>query len=269
VRLAPDTAVRRDFRGAALTSSGRGPADANAADRLSKKPAQQALNARGSILPIASDLGPFLPWVDSGGFSANIGEGIGFFALGLLGALVTIYLFLGEWLPSMGGKTRYETLRIEIEDLEERRQELIRLREDFIGGAGEPLSDDQRAEASRLSDEIRAEIATKNSDADALYRRILAQGFALYALLGGAFAVLFAETLMQALLIGFGWTAIADRLGLKREEATKTGVRDREIRKLEKSAEEGADAKRQLESLKEAFRAVGTTTPPSNEESER
>lgn len=203
-----------------------------------------------------SELGPFLPWVDPGGFDANIGEGIAFFALGLVGALVTIYLFLGEWLPSMGGKAEYETLQIEVEDLEDRRNVLMALREDFTGGAGE-LSDEQRDEAKNLSEEIGAEIGTKTARADALHRRILAQGLILYAFLGGAFAVLFAETLVQGMLIGFGWTAIADRFGLKREEAAKAGRRDQEIGKLEKAAGEGEDAQIELAAIKRGLRQAG------------
>jgi hypothetical protein len=214
------------------------------------------------MLPTATDLGPFLPWVDAGGFSDNIGTALGFFALGLIGALVTIYLFLGEWLPSMGGKAQYETLLLEIDELKDRRDVLMSLREDFTEG-DEELSAERREEAKHLSDELEGEVETKTKRAETLHRRILAQGFLLYALLGGAFAVLFAETLMQALLIGFGWTAVADRLGLKREESEKATRRDQEIRKLQRGAEEGEDAKRELKALKQALRPTPTSTAES------
>jgi hypothetical protein len=214
------------------------------------------------MLPTATDLGPFLPWVDAGGFSDNIGTALGFFSLGLIGALVTIYLFLGEWLPSMGGKAQYETLLLEIDELTDRRDVLMSLREDFTEG-GDELSAERREEAKHLSEELQGEAEAKTKRAETLHRRILAQGFLLYALLGGAFAVLFAETLMQALLVGFGWTAVADRFGLKREESEKAPRRDQEIRKLEKAAEEGEDAKRALEAIKQALRPKPTSKTES------
>jgi hypothetical protein len=220
------------------------------------------MGADGVMLSAATELGPFLPWAEPGGFGTNIGEALGFFALGLVGALVTIYLFLGEWLPSMGGKAEYEKLKLSTEELRERRDVLMTIRENFTSG-GEPLPADQREEAKSLSDEIQNEIDTNTARADRLHKRILAQGLFLYAFLGGAFAVLFAETLVQAMLIGFGWTAVADRFGLKREEAAKADLRDHEIRKLEKAAEEGSEARKELEVIKRGLREAGAAARSS------
>ena len=51
----------------------------------------------------------------------NILLGVVYFLLGCTGALVTVYLFLGEFLPSMGGKTEYRLTKIELEEFKKRR----------------------------------------------------------------------------------------------------------------------------------------------------
>jgi hypothetical protein len=69
--------------------------------------------------------------------------------------------------------------------------------------------------------ELTAIIDQKESEAKDLRRRIFLMGLPAYLILGGAFAVLFASNALQALLIGFGWTAVADRIGLNRVENIK------------------------------------------------
>src|SRR6266850_8389726 len=83
----------------------------------------------GSISPT------IFPWAAKpGGATGNWLEGLVFGLVGVVGALVTVYLFLGDFLPSMGGKAEYEALRLEIADLEKRRDKLLTLRERFARG---------------------------------------------------------------------------------------------------------------------------------------
>jgi hypothetical protein len=202
------------------------------------------------------------PWVDSGGFDDNWTEGLGLAGLGVLGALVTVYLFIGGFLPSMGGKADYDALGIEIEDLEGRRDKEIGLREVYSRGESE-ISADRRDEASRLAGEFSEIIDQKRAERSALRRELFAVGFPVYVVIGGAFAVLFSENALQAILIGFGWTAIADRIGLKRELDKKSERRDEEIATLTKEADAREKAEAKLaateKDLAEAKRTLGST----------
>lgn len=204
-------------------------------------------------MPIAQVSDVLFPWIESGGFEANWGEGLGFAALGIVGALVTIYLFLGGFLPSMGGKAEYEATRLEIEDLTKRRDKQILLREQHTRGeAGIPA--ERLAEADKLTDDLGAMIEAKEARAAKLRRELVAIGFPLYVVLGGVFAVLFASNALQAILVGFGWTAVADRIGLKRELDEKSRQREEEINKLTERAESAELLRQELGTTKEALR---------------
>lgn len=204
-------------------------------------------------MPIAEVSDVLFPWIESGGFDANWGEGVGFAALGIVGALVTIYLFLGGFLPSMGGKAEYEATRLEIGDLAKRRDKQIALRELHTRGeAG--VAAERLQEADKLTDDLGAIIEAKEARAAKLRRELIAIGFPLYVVLGGVFAVLFASNALQAILVGFGWTAVADRIGLKRELDEKSLQREEEINKLTERAEAAEMLRQELATTKDALR---------------
>lgn len=180
----------------------------------------------------------FFPWVKEGGLAQNWVMGLGFGALGLLGALVTIYLFLGESLPSMGGKAEYESLRLELEDFKDRRDKTLRAREKFARGETDDTPADQLRAQDELSADYNATITRLESQLARERWRLYLMGFPVYLVLGAAFAVLFASNALQAILVGFGWTALADRIGLKRELEVKREKKDRQIQELEEVASE-------------------------------
>jgi hypothetical protein len=204
-------------------------------------------------VPIAQVSDVLFPWIESGGFEANWGEGLGFAGLGIVGALVTIYLFLGGFLPSMGGKAEYEATRLEIEDLTKRRDKQISLREQHARGDA-AISMERLAEADKLTDDLGTMIEAKEARAAKLRRELIAVGFPLYVVLGGVFAVLFASNALQAILVGFGWTAVADRIGLKRELDEKSRQREEEINKLTERAESAELIRQELATTKEALK---------------
>lgn len=184
-------------------------------------------------------------WADDGGFGDNWLSGLGLALLGIVGALVTLYLFLGEFLPSMGGKADYEELRLEIDELARRRDQQLEPREDYVRGSSS-MSAEERVEATKLTEDLNRIIERKERAASALRHSLAIIGFPLYVVLGGSFAVLFAGDALQALLIGFGWTAVADRFGLKRELDEKSRKRDEASGKLVDAAKEAEETKAKL-----------------------
>jgi hypothetical protein len=207
--------------------------------------------------------GNFFPWSSDEGFSSNFLSGLGLALLGVFGALVTIYLFLGEFLPSMGGKAEYEAIGLELEDLVNRRDKQLAPRERFTRDS-HPMDTEQRDEAAKLTQDLNGIIQSKEKAAQKVKRELVAMGFPLYVLLGGAFAVLLASNAPQALLIGFGWTAVVDRFGLKRELGEKSRKRDSASVKLVEEANEAALTKAKLAKAEsernEAMRVAATAT---------
>jgi hypothetical protein len=213
-------------------------------DALEPAPPAVPTDADGEDDGVTNDV--LFPWVEKGGFSQNWWQGLGYALLGLLGAMVTIYLFLGESLPSMGGKADYDALRVELEDFKERREKNLRAREEFARDESDEIS----AERRRTQDALAVEYDTTISRLEAQLVKerwaLYLMGFPIYLLLGGAFAVLLATNALQAILIGFGWTALADRMGLKREIATKQEAKDKELAKLNEDISEQAQKARDL-----------------------
>ncbi len=166
----------------------------------------------------------------------NWGQGLLYFVLGLAGALVTVYLFLGEMLPSMGGQVEYERIRLALERYVERREEMLKLRNDAVQGRAEreydlvalnELSDDLHEMAELLEKRLRSE-----------RWRLFALGFPIYLVLGGFFAAGLATNFMEAIIIGFGWTLIADRLGMERQNAQLQVIREKRVNELQNTIKE-------------------------------
>jgi len=178
-----------------------------------------------------------------GGFSENWPEGIGLFGLGFFGALVTVYLFLGESLPSMGGKAEYGFMQAELTDLKKRRDRSFAVRERYA--SGDPTVSKVQWEAEgAVYEELASAISNLEDRASKERRRLFALGFPIYLVLGGFFAAAVAANPLQALVVGFGWTSIADRFGLRRElEVRGAAVKD-QVTKLEN---QGAKAQSDLD----------------------
>jgi hypothetical protein len=162
----------------------------------------------------------FFPWVTGGDFSDNLLTGLGLAAMGVAGSLILVFTLLGSFLPSMGGKADYEALQLEIAALSKRRDQQLLAREKYVRSEVN-LGAEERQEASNVTHDLTEVIQGKEEEARRKYRQVLWLGIPIYVVIGGALAVLLATNALQALLIGFAWTSIVDRLGLKREEKEK------------------------------------------------
>jgi hypothetical protein len=180
------------------------------------------------------------PWVTSGGFEENWDQGLLFAGLGFVGALVLLFLSFGDFLPSMGGKAEYLARKAELDELVRRRADQFALREKYI--TGDPGTTPEREAASAtLTDDLETAVQQKQQEVSHERNRMLWTGMAMYALLGAAFAVLFGANALQAILIGFGWTAVAERIGLKSELDELAAERKETIEELRQDAQQAVD----------------------------
>lgn len=176
------------------------------------------------------------------------GTGWLYFVLGMAGALVTVYLFLGEFLPSMGGKANLARDEIVLEEYQAVRRSISEIRQRAALGHPDSVAEGQLKAAEALSDDLDNMIMFLERRIRSERWRLFALGFPMYVVLGGFFAMALAGNFLEAIVIGFGWTVVADRLGLERETAVRKEIRDTEIGKIETQRREMA---REVEELKD------------------
>lgn len=173
--------------------------------------------------------GSFLPWVTApGGVSKNWPLGLIHGLVGMAGAAVTVYLFNREFLPAMGGRVALEEMRAELTALKTQLSRTIR-RWEYLAQAPKRVDEARVAAEKELTDALQIEVARVSTAIEKETTRLRRIGVPLYVILGGFFATAFALSPTQALVIGFGWTAVAEGLGLQRE---KNAIRDSGVSKL-------------------------------------
>jgi hypothetical protein len=156
------------------------------------------------------------------GPSPKWGVGALYAFLGLIGALVTVFGLIGGAVPGTAGFVRIEAGMRRVEEREKILDKLIK-------------------DPKRNPEEIKAvEIAANNLRDDMRddRRRQFTSAAALYALLGAFFAALLARDLIQALVIGAGWTACLGALGLKKDYAERKSMKDQTTEKLTEKLED-------------------------------
>jgi len=138
------------------------------------------------------------------------GTGILFALLGLVGALVTVFGLIGGAVPGTAGQAQIDADTERLERLSRRLEELINTSElnaDAIAAVENTVNS--------LRDDLRAE----------KWRQfIIATGF--YAILGAFFATFLAHDILQALIIGAGWTSFVGTLGIKKDYQERKSMKD-------------------------------------------
>jgi hypothetical protein len=185
-----------------------------------KSPPTQKL-AHETDAPSSQQLLSLFPWyVDSE--SPDWVTGVLYALLGLVGALITVFGLIGSAIPGTAGFANIEAGMKRVEEREKILDKLIK-------------------DSERNPEEIKAvEIATNNLRDDLREDRRRQFGLAagLYTVLGAFFAAMLARDLLQAILIGAGWTASFGALGLKKDYAQRKIIKDEATERLESAVEQ-------------------------------
>ena len=145
----------------------------------------------------------------------NWGLGGLYAGLGLVGALVTIFGLIGGAVPGTAGQAKIDADTERLERLSDRLEELI------VNGPPDAASVVAVENAvNNFRDDLRSE----------RWRQFWI-AVSLYAVLGAFFSALLAKDLLQALVIGAGWTGILGSLGLKKDYAERKAPKDAALEK--------------------------------------
>lgn len=175
-----------------------------------------------------------------------------FAGLGLMGSLVTIFGLIGGAVPGTVGQAKIDA---DSERLDRLSQQL------------EVLITDPRPDAAAVA---AVEVTVNNLRDDLRTERWRQFGIAmvLYALLGAFFSALLAQDMLQALVVGAGWTGVLGSLGLKKDYAERKATKDAALEKVTERAKTAerivhgtgdGNAIRQLDAL-EPFEVVEKQT---------
>jgi len=133
--------------------------------------------------------------------------------LGLVGALVAIFALIGTAVPGTDGAAIIEADTIRLKNNSDRLDTLIQSEKcdsECIKALGTVVND--------LRDDINAEKWHQFKYA-----------VPIYLILGAVFATMLALTLLQAILIGFGWTGVIGVLGLKSDYQYRKSLKDAQM----------------------------------------
>jgi hypothetical protein len=139
------------------------------------------------------------------------GTGALYAGLGLVGALVIVFGLIGGAIPGTAGFARIDLNQQRVEQ----RQQII----------DQLMIEDARGNAQVISN-LQPTVDALRDDVSRDRRRQFATAAILYAILGAFFAAALARDLLQALVIGAGWTAYLGAVGLKKDYAERKAQKD-------------------------------------------
>lgn len=143
------------------------------------------------------------------------GRGALFAGLGFIGALVTIFGLIGGAVPGTAGQAKIDADTERLDKLSKRLEELITTSPPDAAAIAAVENT-----VNNLRDDLRAE-----------RWRQFGIATVLYAILGAFFSTLLAKDMLQALVIGAGWTGFLGTLGLKKDYAERKAPKDATLEK--------------------------------------
>lgn len=133
-----------------------------------------------------------------------------FSALGLVGALVTIFGVVGGAVPGTAGQAEIDAGSARLLRLSERLEQLI---------SASPVDSPAVQAIEKTVNNLRDDLRTERW-------RQFGIAAVLYVILGAFFAALLAQDILQALVMGAGWTAFLGTLGLKKDYSVRKTRKD-------------------------------------------
>ena len=180
------------------------------------------------------EVAEFFSWLT--GTPPDWNRGILYAVLGVVGALVILFTLIGGAIPGTAGKAKIDEGE---ETLKEWTEQLSR---EMKKAPPDPEAIEKK---NRAVDDLRDDLWKERWKEFSL-------AAIFYTVLGSFFAAMLAQDLLQALLIGAGWTGIVGSLGLKGDYAYRKSRKDDLL----------GEVRDALQVLKPAASVVGEAAPP-------
>lgn len=152
------------------------------------------------------------------GTNRDWGAGIFYAILGAVGAMVVVYTLIGGAMPGTKGQADI--------DHDKARVETLTTKLDALMTNVKPETTAEIDSISKALNHLRDDVARER------WRQFWL-GAVLYLVLGAFFASMVAKNLLEALVIGAGWTALLGSVGLKSEGEARGAIKDAAISKLQ------------------------------------
>ena len=137
--------------------------------------------------------------------------------LGLVGALITAFSVIGSVIPGTAGKARIDAEQNRLDGFYSRLSQLT---------DAQPPDTAAITALNETVDKLRDDLRKER------WRQFWV-GFVFYAILGAFFASALARDLVQAVVLGAGWTSFLGVFGLKSDYAERKSVKDQSLRDAE------------------------------------
>jgi hypothetical protein len=146
-------------------------------------------------------------------------SGIALAITGLMGALVTIFFLVGGVVPGTAGQVEIDNDTLQLKEYKEKLKKL--------------WDKEQLDEVDlKKANELNSIVNDFNTRLDKERRYQFSLAATLYAVLGAFIATILAHDILQAFVIGAGWTGYLGALGLKQDAEKRKSEKDKTIDSL-------------------------------------
>jgi len=155
----------------------------------------------------------------------DFATGLIYLVLGLVGALVAVFGLVGGVVPKTAGQANLEE---EMANLKIEEAKLSKLTGDCTNNECPPPNPEIVKALGTVVNDLRVSVTQER-------RKQFAQAAGIYLILGAVFAAMLAVNMLQAIVIGFGWTGVIGVLGLNQDHDYRSSKKDDVIDKLQKN----------------------------------
>jgi hypothetical protein len=186
----------------------------------------------------ALDIAELFTWITPESINWSLG---GLLALaGLVGALATTFSLIGGAIPGTIGTARIDEDSEQLERFSRRLEELVSDRQ----RPPDPQHADLLDKVATTVNQLRVHLTKER------WRQFLLASI-LYTVLGAAFACALAQDLLQAFVIGAGWTGLIGSFGLKTDYGQRKSRKDQALNEV--LSELRNEVNSQLDSLSQSM----------------
>lgn len=182
----------------------------------------------------------FFGWLDQpSGPDWELGAKL--FFVGMFGALIAAFAFLGDAIPSSKGQVRIKAWEADEQFLLAKRNESIARSEELVTAA--KVDSERLAHEQTLGQRFASLLENKVALISRERWKLFTVGGTFYVLLGALTSTAVASTAIGAFAVGLAWTAVVDRL------LARSGIQERDEQRLPsaKAVDEAADVLEDLE----------------------